>query len=608
MDIKHISKLVLLSVALLCIWLQPIAAQSEWETVIPANSMTSANFDTYWEWFYPWGDTHNGSAKMYVDQVTLDTSGTAIIMAQTPDPASSYKYRSGAFNSKALIRCKGEYPEWIIEGEFRAPIVKGSWPAFWITRAGPWTSEVDILEYKGDATNWFNTYDGGWESELVQIDDSPDVWYKYECHLTMLNEMEAKVEFYLDDELVATHTGANFVGTYFDVIVNLQMEGSSGSPGPTDSTYYYARNIVVQRKMVPAPEGPPSAPMNLEATSGDTEIGLDWQASPEWDVDYYSVYRSTTSGGPYDLITMDVEVTGFTDTELINDTTYYYVVTATDLDGNESTESNEVSETPIGLYPVMVENYSFELPGTSKQQNWQNVPGWSSDYIATDSGVESDYPTTDGSWRGFLMSSDPSIWNRTDHTISAGEKLQLAIDARSGNNFKISLYYDNEGSRVEIASKTVSPGSDYFKYVLSFTADSVPASIGEKIGIELNNVDVETNWVGFDNVRLNSSNEDLTGFEISNDLNKLKSFSLDQNYPNPFNPGTTITYTLNRSGKVYLSVFDINGKEIETLVNQNKKAGIHQVKFITNNLASGVYIYKINFDSFVQTKKMILLH
>lgn len=607
-EMKKISKLGLMSIILLIICLQPVVAQTEWETVIPGNSLTAANFDTYWEWFYPWGDTHNGSAKMYVDQVTLDTSGTATIIAQTPDSSSSYKYRSGAFNSKSLILCNGEYSEWNIQGEFRAPSVKGSWPAFWITSAGPWTSEVDILEFKGDANNWFNTYDGGWESKLVPVEDSPDVWHKYQCHLIRLNENEARVEFYFDDKLVATHTGSNFVGTPFDVIINLQMEGSSGSPGPAAPTYYYVRNIVVQRKTEATPPGPPTTPMNLKATFGDSEIGLEWDASPEWDVDYYSVYRSATSGGPYDLITSDADESGYTDIGLVNNTTYYYVVTATDLDGNESSKSNEVSMMPVDLYPVTVENYSFELPGTQKQQNWENVPGWNSDSRASDSGEESAYSPTDGLWRGFLMSSDPSVWNLTDHTILDGEKFQLAIDARSSDNFKISLYYDNEGSRVVMAAKIVDPGSDYGRFVLTCAADSVPASIGEIIGIELDNIDPGTSWVGFDNVRLSSS-YDLTDVELipSNDKEKLKSFRLDQNYPNPFNPSTTINYSIPRKSFVQLKIYDALGKEVANLVNGNQIKGNYKVEFDASKLPSGVYFYKLQSGDFINTKKLILL-
>ena len=133
MNTKHISKLSMIGVALLGIGLFSNAARAE--TIIPSDSLTPDNFDTYWNWFYPWGDTHNGSAKMYVDQVTLDASGTATIVAETPDPESGWKYRSGAFHSKAQIIVDDQYPSWDIKGEFKAPVVRGSWPAFWPTGA-----------------------------------------------------------------------------------------------------------------------------------------------------------------------------------------------------------------------------------------------------------------------------------------------------------------------------------------------------------------------------------------------------------------------------------------------------------------------------------------
>jgi hypothetical protein len=504
MEMKRVRKLLVFGVVLLTIGLAQ-GVQADWETVIPSDSLTPANFSTYWEWFYPWGDTHNGSAKMYIEQVILDASGTATIVAETPDPESEWKYRSGAFNSVAWIVCNEQYPEWDIRGEFKAPTVKGAWPAFWPTGAWGWPPEIDILEYKGDTFNWFNTYDGGWETKRVRVADASTAWHEYRCHLTRLDGTEVMVEFYLDGALKATHTGSNFVGQPFDVIVNLQMEGSSGSPGPTGPTYYYARNIVVQRYAAPVPPGPPSAPTNLDAAFGDAEIALGWDPSPEWDVDHYTVYRGTTAGGPYSPLATNLTVCACTDTGLTNGMTYYYVVTATDRDSNTSGISNEASETPVTLYPLTVGNYSFELPGTTKQQNWENVPNWNSDSVAADSGVESDYPTTDGIWRGFLMSSDPSVWNLTGHTIAPGEKLLLAVDAKSSDNFHIALYYDDNGSRVTMASKTVHPGDDYAEYTLAFRADDVPASVGRTVGLEFDNVDGATSWAGFDNVRLSTS-------------------------------------------------------------------------------------------------------
>ncbi len=83
-------------------------------------------------------------------------------------------------------------------------------------------------------------------------------------------------------------------------------------------------------------------------------------------------------------------------------------------------------------------------------------------------------------------------------------------------------------------------------------------------------------------------------------------FSLDQNYPNPFNPSTKITYSIKEEGLVTLKVYDILGKEIVTLVNENKAAGNYEAEFNASQLPSGMYIYKIQSGSFSDVKKMLL--
>lgn len=83
-------------------------------------------------------------------------------------------------------------------------------------------------------------------------------------------------------------------------------------------------------------------------------------------------------------------------------------------------------------------------------------------------------------------------------------------------------------------------------------------------------------------------------------------YSLEQNHPNPFNPATVITYQIPKAGKVLLKIFDILGKEIKTLVDNYKEAGSYQVTFNAGKLPSGVYIYRLESGSFVQSKKMIL--
>ncbi len=84
-------------------------------------------------------------------------------------------------------------------------------------------------------------------------------------------------------------------------------------------------------------------------------------------------------------------------------------------------------------------------------------------------------------------------------------------------------------------------------------------------------------------------------------------FSLIQNYPNPFNPSTFITYALPQSGNVSLKIYDALGKEVTTLVNSFKNAGVYEVKFDASDLTSGVYFYQLVTENFADTKKMILM-
>jgi len=84
-------------------------------------------------------------------------------------------------------------------------------------------------------------------------------------------------------------------------------------------------------------------------------------------------------------------------------------------------------------------------------------------------------------------------------------------------------------------------------------------------------------------------------------------FSLFQNYPNPFNPKTTISYQLPVNSFVELSIYSVLGQKIETLVSEQKQAGIHKVEWDAGGLTSGVYCYQLVVGNNVETKKLILL-
>jgi hypothetical protein len=82
---------------------------------------------------------------------------------------------------------------------------------------------------------------------------------------------------------------------------------------------------------------------------------------------------------------------------------------------------------------------------------------------------------------------------------------------------------------------------------------------------------------------------------------------LHQNYPNPFNPSTTIIYGLPRRSHVLLTVFNTLGQQVATLVQGEKEAGYHEVKFDATGLSSGVYFYRLRAGNYLATKKLLLL-
>jgi hypothetical protein len=95
--------------------------------------------------------------------------------------------------------------------------------------------------------------------------------------------------------------------------------------------------------------------------------------------------------------------------------------------------------------------------------------------------------------------------------------------------------------------------------------------------------------------------EPVTGTEIP------REFALMQNYPNPFNPVTNIGLRIAELGFVSVRIYDISGKEVAILVNEELSPGVYNVEFDGSNLASGTYFYRMETNSFSDVKKMILV-
>jgi hypothetical protein len=95
--------------------------------------------------------------------------------------------------------------------------------------------------------------------------------------------------------------------------------------------------------------------------------------------------------------------------------------------------------------------------------------------------------------------------------------------------------------------------------------------------------------------------------DVNETTNVIHNFALSTNYPNPFNPSTTINYQLPKQSHVTMKIFDVLGRELVTLVNGVEESGYKSVNFDASELPSGVYFYRVQAGSFVQTNKMVLM-
>ncbi|KAI1497893.1 concanavalin A-like lectin/glucanase domain-containing protein [Biscogniauxia marginata] len=245
------------SVLILSTWSVVVSAipkikrQTATEILIPTSSFTE--FDTYWNNLYPWGTDHNGGARMDESQVSV--SDDVLTITATPaegqPPAENggvqypVNYLSGAIHAKQTfaVAAGGGYD---FSADFKATTIKGTWPAFWLTAVSGWPPEIDIAEWKGSGDISFNTFN---TSSIVAAHDvpypNPEEWHSIKAELRDENGSTVRIKYFLDDVEQTTQYGDNYIDAGLYLIINLQMEGSSGSPGPDSDVAYSVRNLEV---------------------------------------------------------------------------------------------------------------------------------------------------------------------------------------------------------------------------------------------------------------------------------------------------------------------------------------------------------------------------
>jgi hypothetical protein len=143
----------------------------------------------------------------------------------------------------------------------------------------------------------------------------------------------------------------------------------------------------------------------------------------------------------------------------------------------------------------------------------------------------------------------------------------------------------------------------------SFTPDS-SVLFGDYINIAASNKKVYPVWMRMESTKLSvwtALIRDTTTLDVEDEKTLPRAFSLSQNCPDPFNPTTKIQFRIPRAGFAVLKVHDVLGREIATLVNEMKLAGVYSATWDAGGAASGEYLFRLQVGSFVETKRMVPL-
>ena len=332
---------------------------------------------------------HRGGTFVGTIPAELSTTDTIEYYIEAVDYGNNRARSGSPSNPHVIILHNGATPGYLEDFEGAAP--------GWFTAGDP----ADLWEigeptsgpgyaYSGTrvaATNLSGQYTNNAQAFLISppidlsnVDGPPALrfqhWYNLETNFD-LGIVAATVNYGETWDILATYTGTS--GTYQEAVISLgDYVGAQNlfiafvldtdSSVTRDGWYLDDVEIFVDTEA-------PSAPTNLTAIpTGMGGIALTWDASPEADVDHYTVYRSTTSGEGYAAIATSID-TAYVDIAVEADTQYFYVVTATDIFGNESGFSNEASAAPAAVDIRFFDDMeagpgNWTLDGTNNPWEW----------------------------------------------------------------------------------------------------------------------------------------------------------------------------------------------------------------------------------------------
>ncbi|MGE5435821.1 MAG: T9SS type A sorting domain-containing protein [Syntrophothermus sp.] len=199
----------------------------------------------------------------------------------------------------------------------------------------------------------------------------------------------------------------------------------------------------------------------------------------------------------------------------------------------------------------------------------------------------------------FKTTNSGNVWNFEDTTFKSVQRI-FFTDSITG--FAIYFYSYPEGNSL---FKTEDKGITWFS-LYSYTPQD---SIDKFYFVDnYNGFAIKKNLTTYRTTDGGYTWDQVGQFVTSQEENNLPfQYSIEQNYPNPFNPSTKIKYTLPKQGLVTIKVYDVLGKEVALLVNEEKPSGEYEVEFDGSGLSSGIYFYQIQAGEFFDTKKMMMV-
>jgi chitodextrinase len=349
----------------------------------------------------------------------------------------------------------------------------------------------------------------------------------------------------------------------------------------------------------------PNVPSNFTAALQlDGDVLMNWDAATDnIGVCGYYVYRNGTMICKKQVPrindgTSTAQLTKYTNTGLNSNTTYSYQVQAYDFANNVSALTSKINVSTSNMNIVSRGcKYTVSIPANG------NYPDPSGKKL-TDGNYAATAYYADAAWVGF------ADVNNIDVVIDLGKSVPVQyFIADYLLDVQPAVYLPKE---VKVLISTDNSNfTDAGTLSLNSTYDSAAAMC--KYYCALSNP-VNARYVKFSTTssgywtfcdEYEVRNNNTTGIDGEETL--PGKYSLSQNYPNPFNPSTIIKYQILKAGSVTLKIYDVLGKEIKTLVNEEKAAGSYSVNFNASLLANGVYFYQIKSGGFTATKKMILL-